>query len=148
MRGRRPKPTLVKQLEGNPGRRPLPKGEPKPANPLEACPAYFTEDQKTLWFEALKESPKGLLTSVDATPLEAYCVWRDTFSKAAEELRSRGSVSTTVKGERKVAPEIQVMQKASLLMLKACTELGFTPSSRSRINLEAPEAPDNDFADV
>ena len=30
MRGRRPKPTALKLIEGNPGKRPLPRDEPTP----------------------------------------------------------------------------------------------------------------------
>ena len=37
-RGRKPKPTVLKELEGNPGRRPLNKNEPKPNKKAPRCP--------------------------------------------------------------------------------------------------------------
>lgn len=37
-RGRKPKPTAVKQLEGNPGKRQLNANEPKPAARAPSCP--------------------------------------------------------------------------------------------------------------
>jgi hypothetical protein len=38
MRGRRPKPTPVKVLTGNPGKRPLNKNEPRPDVLIPECP--------------------------------------------------------------------------------------------------------------
>ena len=37
-RGTKPKPTRLKALEGNPGRRPLPKNEPVVEEPLGSAP--------------------------------------------------------------------------------------------------------------
>lgn len=37
-RGRPPKPTAIKELEGNPGKRPLNKNEPKPKQTAPKCP--------------------------------------------------------------------------------------------------------------
>lgn len=122
--------------------------EPRPANALIAAPAHLTPSQLKLWDEALAEAPPGLLTSIDASVLEAYCVWRDTFSAAAAEMMRRGSVTMDLKGERRVAPEVVVMDKATKAMLKACADMGFNPSSRSRINLEAPQNAGNEFGDV
>ena len=39
-RGRKPKPTAVKQLEGNPGKRQLNANEPKPAARAPSCPKW------------------------------------------------------------------------------------------------------------
>mgnify|MGYP006980038133 CR=1 FL=1 len=38
MAGRKPKPTAVKKLEGNPGKRKLNKKEPIPAKEMPECP--------------------------------------------------------------------------------------------------------------
>ena len=38
MRGRRPKPTRIKALTGNPGKRPLNAHEPRPEPALPDCP--------------------------------------------------------------------------------------------------------------
>ena len=39
--GRKPKPTAVKALEGNPGKRSLNTGEPKPEKKAPRCPAWL-----------------------------------------------------------------------------------------------------------
>ncbi len=45
-RGRKPKPTAVKQLEGNPGKRQLNANEPKPAARAPSCPKWLEDDAK------------------------------------------------------------------------------------------------------
>ncbi len=49
MRGRKPKPTAMKMLEGNPGRRPINGAEPKPPTSTPTCPAHLSPTAKTEW---------------------------------------------------------------------------------------------------
>ena len=49
VRGRKPKPTALKVLEGNPGHRPLNKKEPMPKGKLPRCPELLEEDAKKEW---------------------------------------------------------------------------------------------------
>ena len=65
-RGRPPKPTAVKELEGNPGKRPLNKNEPKPKQTAPKCPSWLEPDAKKEWRRLSKElESMGLLTEVD-----------------------------------------------------------------------------------
>ncbi len=48
MPGRPPKPTALKLLQGNPGKRPLPKGEPRPPVGCEP-PANLTKRARGVW---------------------------------------------------------------------------------------------------
>lgn len=41
MAGRKPKPTAIKELEGNPGKRKLNKKEPKPDKGMPVCPEWL-----------------------------------------------------------------------------------------------------------
>ena len=45
-RGRKPKPTAVKVLEGNPGKRSLNTGEPKPEKKAPRCPAWLEDEDR------------------------------------------------------------------------------------------------------
>ena len=49
MRGRRPKPTRLKMLTGNPGKRPLNGNEPRPAPAVPDCPAELGPLARTEW---------------------------------------------------------------------------------------------------
>ena len=76
MRGRKPKPTNLKILNGNPGKRPLNKKEPKPkvtpSGPY--CPRWPESYAKDEWQRISKElKGLGLLTDIDVTAMAAYC---------------------------------------------------------------------------
>ena len=45
-RGRKPKPTALKMLEGNPGGRPLNTKEPKPEKKAPRCPSWLEDEAK------------------------------------------------------------------------------------------------------
>ena len=48
-RGRKPKPTALKLLEGNPGKRPLNDKEPKPQKKAPSCPKWLDPEAKKEW---------------------------------------------------------------------------------------------------
>lgn len=65
-RGRKPKPTALKELEGNPGRRPLNGAEPKPERKAPRCPSWLEEEAKKEWRRMGRILEQmGLLTEMD-----------------------------------------------------------------------------------
>lgn len=142
MRGRKPKPTHLKLIEGNPGRRPLPKSEPKPAGDLTAAPDYFDDDQRATWDHAIANAPLGLLKQLDRDTLAVWVVARVMHAKAVQLQRKLDATSAlpmltrTRDGNVVQSPYLPIINKQAALMLKAAAELGFTPSSRSRVSLD------------
>ena len=62
-RGRKPKPTAIKELEGNPGKRPLNKNEPKPEKTAPKCPTWLDKEAKKEWRRMSKSLEAiGILT--------------------------------------------------------------------------------------
>ena len=49
MKGRKPKPTSIKKLEGNPGKRPFNANEPKPNKPHRNVPTGLLPDAQDEW---------------------------------------------------------------------------------------------------
>ena len=49
MAGRKPKPTAIKKLEGNPGKRKLNTQEPIPAKGMPECPEWLMPEAKKEW---------------------------------------------------------------------------------------------------
>ena len=49
MAGRKPKPTAIKELEGNPGKRKLNNKEPKPDKGMPVCPEWLPPEAKAEW---------------------------------------------------------------------------------------------------
>ena len=66
MAGRKPKPTALKKLEGNPGKRKLNTKEPIPAKGMPNCPEWLLPEAKKEW-ERLADlmNQMGVLTEVD-----------------------------------------------------------------------------------
>lgn len=48
-RGRKPKPTALKILEGNPGKRPINENEPIPPKGTVKCPTWLEPEAKKEW---------------------------------------------------------------------------------------------------
>ena len=70
MAGRKPKPTAIKKLEGNPGKRKLNTKEPIPAKGMPECPQWLLAEAKKEW-ERLADlmNQMGVLTEVDMVAL-------------------------------------------------------------------------------
>ena len=146
-RGRKPKPTAVKVLEGNPGKRKLNKSEPVAEGDLAIPPAFLSVTQRVIWVNTLRVAPKGLLKAVDEAVLAKYCVAYDQFQRSSEDIARNGYETATQNGTT-VAPAVHVQKKAAQDMSSACSEMGFTPSSRSRLHLEDPKDPSNPFENL
>ena len=74
MAGRKPKPTAVKKLEGNPGKRKLNTKEPNPGKGMPDCPAWLLPEAKTEWIRlSEKLNQMGVLTDIDRSAFAAYC---------------------------------------------------------------------------
>lgn len=70
VRGRKPKPTALKVLEGNPGHRPLNKKEPMLKGRLPRCPDWLEDDAKKEWKRLGKVlAEMGMLTNLDMMAL-------------------------------------------------------------------------------
>ena len=58
MAGRKPKPTALKKLEGNPGKRKLNTKEPVPVKGMTDCPKWLLPEAKEEW-NRLWQKDKG-----------------------------------------------------------------------------------------
>lgn len=144
--GRRPTPTHLKIVRGNPGKRSLPTNEPKPKGDLYSPPDWLTASQKANWRYAIANSPKGLLKKLDRAALTAFVVAESIYREAAEQL-ARDKLFVFV-GENKTMqqhPALAIVNKQMGIMLKAAAEMGFTPASRTRIQVRNDLDPANPF---
>jgi P27 family predicted phage terminase small subunit len=132
--GRKPKPTAVKRLAGNPGHRRLNDREPRPPRAIPACPRTLSADAKRHWKQlAIQLYNVGILTELDQSVLAALCAEWSTWLKAKTQLSKHGMVSLTAGGSWKPSPYITISNQAMANILRLLAELGMTPSSRSRV---------------
>ncbi len=143
MSGPAPKPARLRLLEGNPGKRPLPKNEPRPRPVAPSRPAWLLPEAKREWSRVAPELERlGLLTVVDRAALAGYCqAWAQAV-QAEDVLRREGLTFTTPNGYVQQRPEVAIAQKAWQAVKSFAAEFGLTPSSRTRLSL--PEFDDDD----
>ena len=133
-RGRKPKPTALKVLEGNPGHRPLNEREPKPPVKALACPKDLSKEGKKEWRRLCRElEQEGVLTNWDMRIFEQYCDAYAKWKEATNFLNERGLFYITPSGYPQQFPQVAIAQKYSVLMHKYAQELGLTPAARSRL---------------
>lgn len=123
MRGPKPKPTVTKKLNGNPGKRPLPKNEPKFTGTA-VRPAWLTVAARAVWEDLYPVySRAGLVTDGDAEAFGMLCT-------LASEFRLDASAMSANRISRLDA----LMQR-----------FGMDPGSRTRISI-TPQEPQDDEA--
>jgi len=145
MSGRKPKPTVLKILEGNPGKRPLNDNEPTPDIEIPNCPHYIRKDRtaKREWDRIVPQLyDLGLLTNVDRSILELYCVNYSLFVWATEDIRENGHIAKT-RGGDKANPAVAIAREAAKIIKACAVEFGLTPSSRSRIKVPKKKEDDD-----
>jgi hypothetical protein len=92
MKGRKPKPTYLKLLDGNASHRPLNLDEPEPVGDLLDPPETLSPAQRILWQVTLKNAPEGMLRKLDAGVFSSYIVNLDEFLSAAKKVDDLGAV--------------------------------------------------------
>jgi P27 family predicted phage terminase small subunit len=141
--GRKKVPAELAALHGNPRQRKVKPLEPIAGGNLFDAPKWMSADQKEEWRYITDNAVPGLLTTVDRSNLTAYVVSTCLHRKAARELNRAKSLFVKVgeKGALAQHPALAVLNKQALIMLKAAAEMGFTPSSRTRVSPMGEVAP-------
>jgi P27 family predicted phage terminase small subunit len=136
MKGRKPKPSYLRLLDGNAGHRPLNPDEPIPTGEIGDPPPWMTGDQKRLWHTAVRQAPEGLLKNVDASCLTGWVCACDMHRLASQKIAQFGAlVKHPVTGLPIKSPYLQIQDQQHMLMTRSAAEMGFTPSSRSRVRV-------------
>lgn len=148
MRGRKPKPTAQRMLEGNPGKRAINAAEPDPP-PLvaEEVPPAELEGHVIALAEWTRLAPLlracRQITEADRSALIALCLEWSRYIDATQKVRQLGLVVKAPSGYPIQNPYLSIATKALAGCNKLWPELGLTPSSRSRVQVEGP-GPDGD----
>lgn len=139
IRGRKPKPTALKLVGGNAGKRALNKNEPKPTGNLYDPPEWLTDQQREGWQYAIESAPFGLLKRLDRSTLVAWVIAEDLHRQAVERLNGGAMLIKTPNGMPVQSPYLSIVNKQAMIMMKAASEMGFTPASRSRVEVDGGE---------
>ncbi|WP_044294506.1 phage terminase small subunit P27 family [Robinsoniella peoriensis] len=148
-RGRKPKPSVVKALEGNPGRRSLNTGEPKPERKAPRCPSWLEEEAKKEWKRMARQLEHlGILTEIDMAAFAGYCQAYARWKEAEEYISENGAVIQTPSGYYQQIPQVSIAQTYLKIMNRFCEQFGLTPSSRCRIVTDKGEDEGSDTMEI
>lgn len=144
MAGRRPTPTALKLVTGNPGKRALNKKEPKPAAKAPPCPAHLDDDAKSVWKRLCTLLKKmGVLTEADGLALERLCDCYSDILRCRELIERDGRTYTTIDQNSntliKNNPAVNQLRAADAQFKSYLVEFGLTPAARSKVIVDPPD---------
>lgn len=140
MAGRRPKPTNIKLVEGNPGKRKINRNEPKPAKEIPSCPAHLSDVAKVAWGKlTVLLDGMGVLTVADSLALERLCDCYADILDCQEKIAKDGRVYKTVDAQGntliKGNPAVGQLRAADAQFKSYLVEFGLTPAARTKITV-------------
>lgn len=149
-RGPAPKPTAIKKIQGNPGKRKLNEKEPQAPPGVPECPEHLDAVARREWtrVSTLLVGMK-VLTEADYIALANLCQAYSTLIAAQKQMNKSGILYKTKSGYIQQSPLLGIITSQTTIVNKLLAEFGLTPASRTRINI-APqeEKPKNKFAAI
>lgn len=146
--GRRPKPTALHELHGtkNATRHRDRKKEPRPEGALDEPPDFLSPRQMEIWHGTLANAPRGVLARIDAGIFLTWVEACDRFERAMRAqnaLDAKGGdapfIQATKSGNVIQSPYLGIMNTAAKNMRDAASQLGFTPTARPKLGIQAGE---------
>lgn len=142
-RGPKPQPTVMKLLRGNPGKRGINHDEPIPDDLDPATPEELESDEeKREWERAIVPAIKrGQITAAERAMAIAHCAIYAQWRKQLALANSNPEVVGVGPNKHPTPNPARGMSNKSLLLLaRIDSELGLTPSSRSRVKVDKSKA--------
>lgn len=152
MAGRKPLPVAVKKIRGTLQKCRTNPHEPRPTGQLGEPPEYMSDIAKEAWTYAVENAPSGLLSSLDASVLERWANCAGLYREALGKINRSGVAGMIIKtpsGILRRSPLMDVIRDLALEMKAYESEMGFTPASRSRVQVAHESVNKNDpWADI
>lgn len=134
MRGRKPVPTAMRVLRGNPGKRALPTDEPQAAAFLPDPPADLIGEGLAEWRRVGPHLLQlGLITALDAPAFIAYCRNWHRYVGAEQKVTEKGLIVVAPSGFPIQNPYLAIANRALAECRAFWADFGMTPSARTRV---------------
>ncbi len=150
MKGRKPKPTPLRLIEGNREHRTIhAENEPVPKSDAPPCPRELRGEERKCWKWLVEElRAMGTLATSDRGNMAGYChawgIWVKAKHKL-NELAAGGNqdpeVIMTEKGNWIQNPWLGIANRSMADVVKYGAFLGLDPTSRTRIKTDKPQGP-------
>ncbi len=141
--GPKPTPTHLRMLRGDRPDR-INANEPKPRKQRPRVPAWLSDDARAVWRRTSKQlDAMGILYACDEDVLVAYVNAVVNYQKATRIVEETGLLVEGRHSGFVVNPAVRVQRDSATLIRQLASELGLTPSSRSRLSVEGEIASDD-----
>jgi P27 family predicted phage terminase small subunit len=162
LKGRKPKPTHLRVVGGNAGKRPLNGNEPQSKRERPSAPAHISDAAREVWGQAVMILDEmGVLTRADIYAVETLCEAIADHRAAGQTIRECAAASRASKDAGETAdfsadgryyrtinqaggvmwrahPALALRSDADRRIKAWCAEFGLTPSARTRIETTTP----------
>jgi P27 family predicted phage terminase small subunit len=143
--GRKAKPTALKLVDGNPGKRRINQHEPQPAKVYDPDPPEgFDAIHAAKWNEVAGKLAKvRVLTELDLDALEVYCREWVNYHNAIADIATRGKLLQMPSGGVMWNPSWTQLKHSQNVCRSIMSEFGMTPSTRTSLVASADETGKN-----
>jgi P27 family predicted phage terminase small subunit len=152
----RPKPTNLKIIEGNRGKRPLPENEPKPVPKAPKCPSDIDPGAKRVWKRLAPMLERiGLLTEADGDVFACLCQVRSRLEHINRRMRK---ANTAIRKYQKSgqAEKLNDANKEQAFLMKeerlyaaqfrlVASDFGLTPRGRAGLSIKSDDDDGDDL---
>lgn len=152
MRGPGPKPFHLRALEGNPAKRPIPKGILDQAKAIARdpnartvtagdAPEWLSDGAKVTWDRIANEKGLAWIESCDRELFATFCETYDRMVRAKEAIDEHGMTYETVNGGVGCRPEVRIANQCATAVRSLASELGLSPTARTRLGVQGGAMP-------
>jgi P27 family predicted phage terminase small subunit len=142
MPGPAPKPTALKVVQGNPGKRKLNQDEPTPEVVAPDCPAHLSADAKAEWDRIMPLLVRlKIVSELDTAALALYCQsyarWQEA-ERMITDMKAKGGDGLLIKapsGYPIQNPYLAIANRAMEDCHKYLQQFGLSPAARSRVTI-------------
>ena len=148
-RGPPKKPTEIAKMQGNPGKRPLPEGEPLPKKVMPERPYCCGKYGNELWARlAPKLFDLGLLTEIDDVQFAIHCESYDQYRKCVNLITKHGALTEGSKGQSVKNPAFELRNDCFNQLKQLAQQFGLTPSARAGLNVGSQGEGDDPLSQI
>jgi P27 family predicted phage terminase small subunit len=148
MRGAKPKPTVLKLITGNPGKRPLNDREAATKVAIPHPPAILKGDALREWRRVTRLLAEvGLIAKLDRAIIASYCQAWSRWIECERMLEQTGLIVKAPNGFPMYSPYLTASNKALDQLRQLSEQIGLSGSARSRIKANEPAGRGADAAE-
>lgn len=107
-------------------------------------PSWFNAEQRDVWRHTLAIAPIHVLTGTDRQLLTTWCCAVVDHRTAVRDVAERGQL---VGAGKMPNPSLRIANHAAGIILRALAEMGFSPSSRAKLEITPGTGSGNTFAE-